>query len=291
MEAAMLTPQAIKDQEFQIKFRGYDAIEVKSYLELLAEDFFELLEQSRVHIEEIESFVAEQELYQVEKEKIENELRNNQVSRDEIEADIQKEYSRKDEEIEDLKTQISKLETTVSGLEDENSKYCEKILELEENLSSGSDAIVKEQNEVERLQYEFERVEERKKELEKEGLDFKTTLFAAQKFADNLKESSEQDALATITAAKAEVQKLRNEAHEELAYLPKEIEQLQQKKIQVRCELKAILDKAMVGLDDAFSESDADAREDDLSDLFQRIQIPDGENMDQEDTTGNTESS
>ncbi len=287
----MLTPQAIKDQEFQIKFRGYDAIEVKSYLELLAEDFFELLEQNRVHIEEIESFVAEQELYQVEKEKIENELRDDQVSRDEIEADVQKEYSRKDEEIEDLKTQIAKLETTVSGLEDENSKCCEKILELEENLSSGSDAIIKEQNEVERLQYEFERVEERKKELEKEGLDFKTTLFAAQKFADNLKESSEQDALATITAAKAEVQKLRKEAHEELAYLPKEIEQLQQKKIQVRYELKAILDKYMVGLDDAFSESDADTREDDLSDLFQRIQIPDGENMDQDDTTGNTESS
>lgn len=287
----MLTPQAIKDQEFQIKFRGYDAIEVKSYLELLAEDFFELLEQNRVHIEEIESFVAEQELYQVEREKIENELRDDQVSRDEIEADIQKEYSRKDEEIEDLKTQIVKLETTVSGLEDENSKYCEKILELEENLSSSSDAIVKEQNEVERLQYEFERVEERKKELEKEGLDFKTTLFAAQNFADNLKESSEQDALATITAAKAEVQKLRNEAHEELAYLPKEIEQLQQKKIQVRYDLKTILDKYMVGLDDAFSESDADAREDDLSDLFQRIQIPDGENMDQDDTTGNTESS
>ncbi len=287
----MLTPQAIKDQEFQIKFRGYDAIEVKSYLELLAEDFFELLEQNRVHIEEIESFVAEQELYQVEREKLENELRDGQVSRDEIEADVQKEYGQKDEEIEDLKKQIAKMETTVSELEDENSGYCEKILELEENLSSSGEVLVKEQNEVERLQYELERVDERKKELEKEGLDFKTTLFAAQKFADNLKESSEQDALATTTAAKAEVQKLRKEAQEELAYLPKEIEQLQQKKIQVRHELKAILDKYMVGLDDASSEFDADAGEDDLSDLFQRIQIPDGENNDQDDTTGNAESS
>ncbi len=287
----MLTPQAIKDQEFQIKFRGYDAIEVKSYLELLAEDFFELLEQNRVHIEEIESFVAEQELYQVEREKLENELRDGQVSRDEIEADVQKEYGQKDEEIEDLKKQIAKMETTVSELEDENSGYCEKILELEENLSSSGEVLVKEQNEVERLQYELERVDERKKELEKEGLDFKTTLFAAQKFADNLKESSEQDALATTTAAKAEVQKLRKEAQEELAYLPKEIEQLQQKKIQVRHELKAILDKYMVGLDDASSEFDADAGEDDLSDLFQRIQIPDGENNDQDDTPGNAESS
>lgn len=28
-----ITPQAIKDQEFQVKFRGYDTVEVKAYLE------------------------------------------------------------------------------------------------------------------------------------------------------------------------------------------------------------------------------------------------------------------
>ena len=92
----MLTPQAIKDQEFQVKFRGYDSIEVKSYLELLAEDFFELLEQNRVHTEEIESLLAEQELLQVQKEKSENELREGLVSREEIEAEIQRGYSEKD---------------------------------------------------------------------------------------------------------------------------------------------------------------------------------------------------
>ena len=64
----MLTPQAIKDQEFQIKFRGYDAIEVKAYLELLAEDYFELSEQNRIHVEEIESLVAEQKSLTLEKE-------------------------------------------------------------------------------------------------------------------------------------------------------------------------------------------------------------------------------
>lgn len=287
----MLTPQAIKDQEFQVKFRGYDAIEVKSYLELLAEDFFELLEQNRVHSEEVESLVAEQELFQAEKEKIKNELRVGQVSREEIEAEIQKEYSQKDEEVGELKNQIAKLKTTVTELVDKNTRSLEKITELEEDLSSGRDVIAKEQNEIERLQYELERVDERKKELEKEGLDFKTTILAAQKFADNLRETSEQDALSTIAEANAEVTKIRNEAREELAHLPKEIEQLQQKKAEVRHELKAILDKYMVGLDDASSESDVDAMEDDLSDLFQRIQIPDGENTDQDDITGNTESS
>ena len=47
-----ITPQAIKDQEFQVKFRGYDTLEVKAYLELLAEEFFELHEQNRKMAEE-----------------------------------------------------------------------------------------------------------------------------------------------------------------------------------------------------------------------------------------------
>ncbi len=286
----MLTPQAIKDQEFQIKFRGYDAIEVRSYLELLAEDFFELLEQNRVHTEEIESLLAEQELHQVEKEKFENELQIDQVKREENEAEIQSEYSQKDEEIGDFKSQIEELKISVTELEDENTAYREKVAELEDNLSSGSDAIVKDQKEIQRLQDELARVEERKKELEKEGSDFKTTILAAQKFADNLKETSEQDALSIITEAKGEVKKIRSEAREELAHLPKEIEQLQQKKIEVRHELKALLDKYMAGLDDVPPGVDAGMKEDDLSDLFQRVQIPDGENVDLDDRNIETES-
>ena len=56
-----ITPQAIKDQEFQVKFRGYDAIEVKAYLELIAEEFFELFEQVRKQVEDIEGLVEEKE--------------------------------------------------------------------------------------------------------------------------------------------------------------------------------------------------------------------------------------
>ena len=56
-----ITPQAIKDQEFQIKFRGYDAIEVKAYLELIAEEFFEVFEQVRQQNEDIEGLTEEKE--------------------------------------------------------------------------------------------------------------------------------------------------------------------------------------------------------------------------------------
>ena len=283
----MLTPQAIKDQEFQVKFRGYDTIEVKSYLELLAEDFFELLEQNRFHTEEIKSLAAEQELLRVEKEKFENELQVGQVSKAEIEAEIREEYSQQDEQSRDLVEQIEGLNTTVTQLEDENAAYREKIAELEAKLSSDGDAKTNEQNEIERLQNKLERVEERKKELEEEELDFKTTILAAQKFSDNLKENSEKEAQSMIEQAKLEVEKIRNEAREELIQLPKKIEELQQRKTQVHNELKAVLHKYMEGLEAPLG-SDADTNGEDL---FQRILIPDGESVDLDDGSINAESS
>ncbi len=283
----MLTPQAIKDQEFQVKFRGYDTIEVKSYLELLAEDFFELLEQNRFHTEEIKSLVAEQELLQVEKEKFENELQVGQVSRAEIEAEIREESRQQDEQSRNLEEQVEGLNTTVTQLEDENAAYREKIAELEAKLSSDGDAKTNEQNEIERLQNKLERVEERKRELEEEELDFKTTILAAQKFSDNLKENSEKEAQSMIEQAKLEVEKIRNEAREELIQLPKKIEELQQRKTQVHNELKALLHKYMEGLE-APPGTDADTSGEDL---FQRILIPDGESVDLDDGSINAKSS
>ena len=53
-----ITPQTIKDQEFQTKFRGYDTIEVKAYLDLIAEEFFELLEAKNRQDQEVAALQA-----------------------------------------------------------------------------------------------------------------------------------------------------------------------------------------------------------------------------------------
>ena len=255
----MLTPQAIKDQEFQLKFRGYDAIEVKSYLELLAEDFFELLEQNRVHKEAIESLVAEQE-------KFEEEVRVGQENIEEKNAIIYDECKEKDEEVERLQTEVKELKEKVAAFEEENRTFSEKIAELEEQSSFDNEAMAEEEKETAELREKLKLAEEENGRLVKGGIDFKTTIVAAQSFADNLRQSSEKEAHTLVEEAKAEVQKLRSAAREELDRLPKEIEELQQKKIQVREELKAILTSYMEGLDTS-------------SDLFQSIQLPDGEDL------------
>ncbi len=274
----MLTPQSIKDQEFQTKFRGYEPIEVKAYLELLAEDFFELTEKNRVQAEEIESLLAEQESLQREKEALAAELKISQENAEGIEEKIQDSYKLKDQEIADLTAQLKSATTWAAALEEENSMYQEKVAALEETLAGDQGASVQWEAEIEKLRGKIELLEEQNRELKQEGVDFKTTILAAQKFADNLRQTSHEDARKIMEDACAEIEKIRTEAEAELARLPKEIEELKQKKDKVRKDLENTLYAYLESLD-AFLEKKSGEQEDDLADLFQSIQIPDGETV------------
>jgi DivIVA domain-containing protein len=278
----MLTPQSIKDQEFQTKFRGYEPIEVKAYLELLAEDFFELTEKNRVQAEEIESLLAEQESLQREKEALAAELKISQENAEGIEEKIQDSYKLKDQEIADLTAQLKSATTWAAALEEENSMYQEKVAALEETLAGDQGASVQWEAEIEKLRGKIELLEEQNRELKQEGVDFKTTILAAQKFADNLRQTSHEDARKIMEDACAEIEKIRTEAEAELARLPKEIEELKQKKDKVRKDLENTLYAYLESLD-AFLEKKSGEQEDDLADLFQSIQIPDGETAAPED--------
>lgn len=275
----MLTPQAIKDQEFQIKFRGYDAIEVRAYLELLAEDFFELSEQNRVQAEEIEALRVEKEELEREKESLAAEVSLSRENVDGIQSRLEKSYKHKDQEIAELRGQVEAERVAVAALEEERKKLDEKIRELEEKLVGGQGTTLQEQAENEKLRAKIEFLEEQNRELKQQGLDFKTTILAAQKFADNLKETSEREAQLMMAQARADVEKFRSEAQAELARLPKEIEALNQKKLKVRDELKAILQSYLEALDVFFS-AEAQEKEEDLSELFESIKISDGEASD-----------
>lgn len=272
----MLTPQAIKDQEFQIKFRGYDAIEVKAYLELLAEDFFEVTEQNRVQVEEIEALQAEQESLVRDKETLATEVKESQDNADGIQSDIEEEYKHKDLEIEELKEKFENTEKKVEELKEENTAQSEKIEELEEQLTGDIGLSKQDQSELEKLRARAAVLEEQNNELKQEGVDFKTTILAAQKFSDNMKETSEAEASQLMDNARLEVESFKAEAEAELAHLPKEIKELKEKKDKVKEELKNTLLGYLNALDDFPGEIGA-PKGDDLSDLFESIEIPDTE--------------
>lgn len=268
-EPVMLTPQAIKDQEFQIKFRGYDAIEVKAYLELLAEDFFELSEQNRLQAEELEALRGEKDELEREKENLAAEVNLSRENVDGIQSRLEKSSRHKDQEITELRSQAQ-------SLEEEKNALAGKLRELEEQLAGGQGTALQEQAENEKLRAKIEFLEEQNRELKQQGLDFKTTILAAQKFADNLRETSEREAQQMMAQARADVEKFRNEAQAELARLPREIEALHQKKLRVRDELKSLLQSYLKALDVYFTQDSAE-KEDDLSELFESIKIPDDE--------------
>jgi DivIVA domain-containing protein len=289
----MLTPQSIKDQEFQTKFRGYEPIEVKAYLELLAEDFFELTEQNRIQAEEIESLLAEQDSLQRAKEALATEVKISQENAEGIQAEIQDGYKHKDQEIADLKVQLESVSKSAAALEEENLAYWEKISTLEATLAGGQGASMQEQVEIEKLRGRIELLEEQNRELKQEGMDFKTTILTAQKFADSLRQTSQeeadklrqasqQDARKIMEDARAEIERFRTEAEAELARLPKEIDELNRRKIKVRKELETTLYAYLEALDSP-PNPESGEKEDDLSDLFQSIQIPDGESVDPDD--------
>lgn len=270
----MLTPQAIKDQEFQVKFRGYDAIEVKAYLEILADDYFELTEQNRVQAEEIESLQLERDTLLGEKEELTAEVTAGQENVDGIQSEIDEGYKHKDQQIEQLSEQVEALEAEKAAFDALNGKNSEKIAELEELLTGDKNSSIEEQAELEKLRARSEILEEQNMELKQEGVDFKTTILAAQKFADNLRDTSKEEAAAIMHEARAEVEKFRVDSEKELSRLPKEIEALGRRKAEVREELKTVLTTYMDGLD-VFPVMDLSDKDDDLSELFESIQIPD----------------
>lgn len=278
----MLTPQSIKDQEFQTKFRGYEPIEVKAYLELLAEDFFELTEQNRIQAEEIESLLVEKEALETGQEALANEVNIARENAEGVQAQIRESCKQKDQEIADLKEQLDKMTKAAASLEEENAAYMEEIATLEETLASGEGSNLQGEAELAKLRGKIELLEEKNKELKQEGLDFKTTILAAQKFADSLRQSSEDDARKIMDEARAEIEKFRQEAEAELARLPKEIEELKQRKMKVRKDLEKTLYAYLEGLEEK-TEGESVGNDNDLSDLYQSIQLPDDAQVDSKD--------
>lgn len=270
----MLTPQAIKDQDFQIKFRGYDAIEVKAYLELLAEDFFELTEQNRLQTEEIDSLRTELEFLQREKDNFAAEVRLSQENAETIQSQIEQGYRHKDDEILALKAALEAARATGDAVAEENRQLRQTLLEVEEKNRGDVGVVRQDQAEIERLRARLQLLEEQNSELKQQGLDFKTTILAAQKFADTLRHNSEEEARQLMEKAREDVQRFRAEANAELTRLPKEIEKLHQERLRVRDDLKAMLHSYLEALE-IFPDKEPATKEDDLSDLFESILLPD----------------
>ena len=264
-----ITPQAIKDQEFRVKFRGYDEIEVKAYLELIAEEFFELFEQVRRQAEDIEGLFEEKEDLNERHALLESDMATLQRKYDQLTAELGQTNERDTtslKEIEDLKARIA-------GLEEEGR-------DKEERLRAATTLLEGERKEKEDLNDRLTELKDQWNEQQKAEIDFKETLLAGQKFSREMKKNSEAEAGQILEQARAEAEKLRQETLQELARYPKEIERLKIKRNQVREDLRTVLTLCLENLDVFNTLEDG---EEDFSDLFQKVVVNDDGTVNRED--------
>lgn len=281
-----ITPQAIKDQEFQVKFRGYDAVEVKAYLELLAEEFFELHELKRKQEDEYADLYQENQALQREKDTL---MQTAQLSEESSEETL-REQRKKDDRISELQRKLTELETVIGKLEQENTtqlaaweakeqELADEIASFKDRLQAKQEAVSRANNDADKLRHQVEMLEQQISELKKDEVDFKSTIIAAQKFADDLRTRSEVEASEMMEKARSEVDTFRREAEDELARLPLEIEELSRKRAQVCEDLRAVLNTYLEQLN-TFTEATESGDDEDLSDLFQSITLPEDGTLD-----------
>lgn len=262
-----ITPQAIKDQEFQIKFRGYDAVEVKAYLDLIAEEFFELLEQVRQQIDELDVIVAERDVLQEQKAALEADVIASRGSSEEIRS----EFAVRDSEVTSLQEEISALKKKIKTLEDEKETKDAGLSGAESLVQQKEEAVLDEKKRNDKLTSRIDNLIKENEELRKEEMDFKSTLVAAQQFTNEIKRKSEKEAKEILERAKANAEKLRQETFDELAAYPAEIEKLKKKRTQVRDDLETVLKLSLENLE-IFEEDDEEMKED-YGELFQKVKL------------------
>ena len=260
-----ITPQAIKDQEFQVKLRGYDTVEVKAYLELIAEEFFELLEQVRQQVDDLDVIVEERDALRGERDRLQNELASIRDSSEEIKS----ESAQRDSRLVALQDEIAKLKTDIVTLETQNSGKDQDLAAAETRIKKSLDALEVEKERNDKLNRRLQDLEKQNEELRSEELSFKSTLVAAQQFTADLKEKSEQEAKEIVDKARADADQLRQDTAAELASYPAEIERLKNLRNKVREDLEGLLRSALQKLE-VFKETEG---ENDFGELYEKTQV------------------
>lgn len=295
-----ITPQAIKDQEFQSRFRGYDTVEVKAYLELIAEEFFELLEQVRQQEEELTDLTRQRDLAEEVAKRLEDDLEAAHRMVEELRSTV----AEKDVKQTELVKELEEMQTALDDFEAERKEYEEEISEAAARATDRDELLSRNRSEMDSLRNKITLIEEQNRETKKEEVDFKRTIVGAQRFADDLMEktrveaealvrqseeqaqdmlrSSEEKSDRALQAARDEIERLRRDAYEELSRLPEEIERLNHQRKQVHDELRSILTRHLEELE-AFSVIDGDVAHYEYDGLFQKINFPETEPEEQVD--------
>jgi cell division initiation protein len=292
-----LTPQLIKDQEFKVKLRGCDPLEVRDYLETIADEFFELQQQCKEQFKELKILRKARKT----SEDYTGSLETDMEFTRKISEELKDGCSQKDDKIKEFAKEVDELQLRIADMEQENAERDEEVSAASARVEEVKAVLNAAETEKGTLRNKIEILLEQNDDLKKEEVDFKSTLATAQRFAEDLKEKSRQEAGQIIAEANAEIKKIRDDAHDELERLPLEIDALKRKKSEVKADLKSTLESYLETIEvfypddeeegEAVSESVSDKEIEEDEELFQTIEINEDGSISSEDAEKLSESS
>ncbi len=280
----VLTPQLIKDQEFQPKFKGVDPLEVRDYLEIVANEFFELQEQCAEQLEELEAFRETKESMDSYTGSLESDMEFTRKISDELKDSC----AQKEKKLTELEQEVEELQLRIADMEQEDTEHNEEISTMEALIEEAEAALKESEKKRDILTNKIEVLKEQNQELKKDEVDFKSTLASAQLFAEDLKEKSRKEAEQMLAEVNAEISKIRDDAQDELARLPMEIEALEKKKKEVKEDLKSTLMSYLETIEVFYPDDGQEIVQKETTvksdELFQKIKIGDDGSITAEDS-------
>jgi cell division initiation protein len=147
-----ITPLDIQQQQFRVRFRGFDMVEVDNFLDLLASEFEELLkENSQIREEERQNLAKISELEAAEKEwrdtlvsvqRIMEEMKNNARKEGELIIEEAKANARKI--VESAQAQALQVEGEINHLKHQRAQFeasLRAIIEMHRELLASTEEI------------------------------------------------------------------------------------------------------------------------------------------------------
>jgi hypothetical protein len=182
-----------------------------------------------------------------------------------------------------LANEAEALRNRIAGLELEKQEQADAMSAMEARIQEAEEATLRERAEKEALGHKIALMDEQQREARKDEVDFRSTLSVAQQFCDSLKEKSRQEAEGLLNTARAEIEEIRRAAHAELARLPEEIRELQQKREEAREVLRTTLESYLRNLEIFPVDQEGGRGQRESEELFQKIQILEDGSLSPED--------
>ena len=145
----MLTPIDIQKQEFDVKFRGYNADEVDNFLDLVGADYEKLYKENMELKQQLKTFTKEIENYRAMENSLKESIVLAQTAADDVKKNandkaaniievtnneakdilkgVELQLAEKKQELENIKMEIGKYQANVKGI-------CSGILEFLEKI-------------------------------------------------------------------------------------------------------------------------------------------------------------